>query len=193
MLLCEMAWVRPSHLRRLQASAPSALSVSSPFMVSNRWAVRCELSWVPSLTARASGARAIQAMPISSGMATSGTRASQLPTNTITARYSSTNGRSPNTVSELDAKNSRTDSKSRTVLASTPPDAGRLLARMRRHCAKTRADSATSMRRAADSSRLLRSRRITNSNANTRPAADVSTPRLPRAPLGTTLSYTAIE
>ena len=78
-------------------------------------------------------------------------------------------------------------------LLYTPPEAGRLDERIFKHCANTRADSATSMRRAAASSRLLRSRRITNSKASTMPAAVVSTPRLPSAAFGITRSYTAIE
>ena len=102
------------------------------------------------------------------------------------------NGRSPSTVSVLVAKNSRTDSKSRTVLASTPPDAGRLAARMRRHCANTWADKATSIRRAATSSKWLRNSRITSSKPSSSAAAVVSTPRLPIALLGTTRSYTAM-
>ncbi len=132
-------------------------------MVSNRCAVRCELSCIDSLTLRASGLREANEMPSRIGMQTSGTSASLPPTSAMTIMYSSMKGRSPSTVSVLVAKNSRTDSKSRTVLASTPPEAGRSAARMRRHCAKTLEDSATSMRRAAVSSRLLRSRRITNS------------------------------
>ena len=55
-------------------------------MVSNKWAVRCELSCIDSATLRASGPRAAQATPISSGITASGTRASQPPTSAITPR-----------------------------------------------------------------------------------------------------------
>ena len=102
------------------------------------------------------------------------------------------NGRSPTSVIELVAKNSRTDSKSRTVLASTPPEAGRSAARMRRHWAKTWADNATSIRRAAASSKWLRNSRITNSKPSSSSAAELSTQRLLMALFGITRSYTAM-
>ena len=162
--------------------------LSSPFIVSNRWAVRWLVSCIDSFTLRASGRRASRATPSRMGMAASGTRASQPPTSAMTARYSSMKGRSPSTVRVLVAKNSRTASKSRTVLASTPPEAGRDAARMRRHWANTWADRATSMRRAAASSRWLRSSRITSSKPMIITAATVSTPRLPIALLGITRS-----
>ncbi|MNF97295.1 hypothetical protein D3C84_801190 [compost metagenome] len=122
------------------------------------------------------------------GMQISGTSTSGPPTSAITARYRSMKGRSPSTVSVPVAKNSRTASKSRTVLASTPPDAGRSAARMRRHWAKTLADRATSRRRAAVSSRLLRNRRMTNSKPVSSSTAVVSTARLLSALCGTTRS-----
>ena len=62
-------------------------------------------------------------------------------------------GTSPSTVRVDEVTNSRTDSKSRTMLASTPPEAGREAARRRRAWANTWDDMATSALRAAASSR----------------------------------------
>ena len=98
------------------------------------------------------------------------------------------NGRSPSTVSVAVAKKSRTASKSRTGWRARRPRPAASAARMRRHCAKTRADSAMSMRRAALSSRWLRSSRIAELEAGMITAAVVSTARLFSALFGITRS-----
>ena len=84
----------------------------------------------------------------------------------ITSTNSSANGRSISVVTVLDAMKSRTCSKPRRLDANEPTDSGLFSSRMPSTRSISRADSSTSMRALASSTKRLRSLRI----AEDRPA-----------------------
>ena len=167
-------------------------SVSSASIASTARPWRCEPSRIDSLVYLASGACASRPTSTTSGIVTSGTSASGPATTPITAMNSSTKGKSTSASSEALVMKSRTDSKSRRLLAYEPDEAG--------FCAKsiasTRLNSAALMIRSAflpaTSVSRARTMRAANSNTLASSTPSDSTHSVSYALLGITRSYTFI-
>ena len=123
------------------------------------------------------------------GMATSGTAAiDQPPTMAITAMNSSTKGRSIKVVMVAEVKNSRSDSNSRTLLASMPTDSCPASSRRAITCSNSAEDSAMSARRPATSMNQPRNSFRPKSNRYIAAMPSASTQNVSNAWFGTTRS-----
>ncbi|MNT13374.1 hypothetical protein D3C72_1483430 [compost metagenome] len=150
---CAICPTTCSHLRWAAPSAPLVLTVSSPTRVSTsaawRWAAQALLA----RTARDSGPCSSRLVPITSGTASSGTQASGPPTQNMAAMKTAANGRSTRVVMVAEVRNSRTDSNSCSWLLRLPTDAGRAFISMPSTFSNTVAETVTSMRRPATSTK----------------------------------------
>ncbi|MPN16092.1 hypothetical protein SDC9_163430 [bioreactor metagenome] len=108
----------------------------------------------------------------------------------ITIMNNTAKGRSMNAVTVAELMKSRTDSKARRLAASDPADAGLCSMRMPSTRSMMKADSRTSARLLARSTKCPRKVRNTRSPASTTSTPAVSTHRVSMALFGTTRSYT---
>ena len=187
-------WVRArnrlarSHLAWIALSAPCDLIVSRParlsinvalrcaaacHVVSDNWCRRC-CSSQPTTTMTANA--------VTTGIASQGDRKTSTPTK------SAAKGRSISAVTVEAAMKSRTCSKPRRLAANEPTDSGRCSSRRPSTRSISAAESWTSMRALASSTKRLRSERIHQSAHSTSPMPMASAQSVSTAWLGTTRS-----